>query len=141
MFSVSNALSAAQIEATLERLSAGGGAAALRLYTSARPDTPQDAPGADAQVVIELANPPGSITAGVLSLAPAVPGGTLVLADGIPRWGRFFAADGEAMADGDVTDAAHGGDIPVLGGATPDGDTSPMLYAGGLVLLGTVALT
>lgn len=141
MFSVSTITAAVQIQATLDRMSVGGGAAALHLYTSARPDTPQDAPGATAQVVIELASPPGTITEGVLSLVPASPGGTLVLADGIPRWGRFFAADGATIADGTVTDATHGGDIPVLGGATPEGDTSPMLYAGGLVLLGTVALT
>lgn len=141
MFKVSNSLAAAQIQATLERFGVGAGPAKLHLYTSTRPATPQDAPGADPQVIIELATPPGSVTAGVLSLVPATAGGTLVLLDGIPRWGRFFAADGEPMADGDVTDSTHGGDIPLLGGTTPGGETSPMLYAGGLVLLGTVALT
>ena len=141
MFKVSNALAAAQIAATLERFSTGAGAAKLCLYTNTRPATPQDAPGADPQVVIELATPPGSVTAGVLSLIPSTAGGTMVLLDGLPRWGRFFAAEGEPMADGDVTDSTHGGDIPLLGGTTPEGETSPMLYAGGLVLLGTVALT
>lgn len=141
MFAVSNALAAAQMQATLDRMSTGGGAAALHLYTTARPPTPQDDPGGAAQAVIALSSPPGVVTDGVLSLTPAVPEGTLVLADGIPRWGRFFAADGAPMADGDVTDDTHGGDITVGGGLTPDGDTSPLLYAGGLVLLGTVALT
>lgn len=141
MFNASIPLAAAQIQATLERFSVGAGPAKLHLYTSARPATPQDVPGADPQVIIELATPPGSVTDGVLSLVPVTAGGTLVLFDGIPRWGRFYAADGAPMMDGDVTDNAHVGDIPVLGGATPAGDTSPMLYAGGLVLLGTVALT
>ena len=36
---------------------------------------------------------------------------------------------------------AHDGDIRLAGGETPAGETSPMLYAGGLVLLGETSLT
>lgn len=140
MFGISPTLAAVQIAATLERINTGSGAASLQIYTDTRPASVTIAPGQDAQVVIALATPAGTITDGVLSLAASAPGGVMVLADGIPRWGRLFAADGAALADGNVTDAAHGGDIQLLGGSTPSGDTSPMLYAGGLVVLGTTAL-
>lgn len=140
MFGISPTLAAVQIAATLARINTGTGAASLQIYTDTRPTSVTIAPGQDAQVVIALASPAGTITDGVLSLAASAPGGVMVLADGIPRWGRLFAADGAALADGDVTDAAHGGDIQLLGGSTPSGDTSPMLYAGGLVVLGTTAL-
>lgn len=140
MFGISPTLAAVQIAATLERINTGSGAASLQIYTDTRPASVTIAPGQDAQVVIALASPAGTITDGVLSLAASAPGGVMVLADGVPRWGRLFAADGVAMADGNVTDAAHGGDIQLLGGSTPSGDTSPMLYAGGLVVLGTTAL-
>lgn len=141
MFNVSTALAAAQMAATLARINDGPGPAKLELYTTPRPVTPDTAAGIAAQVVIELATPAGSITDGVLSLTPASAGGALVLTDGIPRWGRVIAADGVALADGDVTDVASGGDITLLGGTTPAGDNSPQLYAGGLVILGTIALT
>ena len=140
-FGISTVLAAAQMTATLNRINSGAGAASLHIYTDTRPASTDVAPGQDAQIVIALANPAGTITDGVLSLTPSAPGGVMVLATGIPRWGRLLAADGAALADGDVTDAAHGGDIQLLGAATPDGDTSPMFYAGGLVALGTVALT
>lgn len=139
-FGISTTLAAVQIAATLARITTGTGAASLHIYTNARPASVDVEPGQAAQFVVALATPAGTITDGVLSLTPSAPGGVMVLADGIPRWGRLFAADGAALADGDVTDAAHGGDIQLLGGSTPSGDTSPMLYAGGLVVLGTTAL-
>ena len=43
--------------------------------------------------------------------------------------------------DKPVTDEANGGDFTVAGGVTPPGETSPLLQAGGLVLLGATALT
>ena len=48
---------------------------------------------------------------------------------------------GAIVAEGSVTDEANGGDFWVAGGATPPGETSPLLQAGGLVLLGTTSLT
>lgn len=141
MFGISDELARVQLEATLARINLGTGRAAWHIYTNARPASCNVAPGQTAQAVIELATPVGSITAGVLSLIPASTSGAIVQADGIPRWGRLVAADGAVLTDGNVTDPLHGGDIQLIGGKTPAGDNSPMLYAGGLVLLGTVALT
>ena len=77
----------------------------------------------------------------MLTLRPADPSGALVTATGLPRWARWRRADGVLVGDGTVTDTANGGDFTLTGAATPDGETSPMLYAGGRALLGTVTLT
>lgn len=142
-FTPSAELAAEQIAATLSLLAdqgGGSGNAAIHLFTTTRPATPNDPAGGTPQVVIELTNPPGTITNGVLTLTPKNPTGDSVAATGAPKWGRIYAADGTPVADGTVTDNTHGGDIQVIGGTTAPGATSPTLVAGGLVLLGTVAL-
>ena len=65
----------------------------------------------------------------------------MVMATGLPRWGLWVNGAGAIVAEGSVTDEASGGDFWVAGGATPPGDTSPLLQAGGLVLLGATSLT
>ena len=138
MFRVAPVLAAAQLAATLARADVGAGVARVRLYTTARPETPgahSDTPQAE----IALAKPCGTVTEGVLSLVPAAPG--MVMSQGMPRWAELIAADGALLTDGTVTNLAGGGDFRVEGAATPEGETSPLLYAGGLVTLGTVALT
>lgn len=137
-FRIGPALSAAQIAATLTRADAGEGTSRVRLYTTSRPATPgthSDTPQAE----ITLTKPCGSIVAGVLSLTPSAP--AMVMSLGIPRWAEWIAADGAFLADGTVTDMDGDGDFRVEGAATPDGETAPMLYPGGMVTLGTVALT
>ncbi len=137
---ISPAAALAQLQATMVLADTGPAASRLQLFTNAQP-APGVEPGAAPQVEIALAKPCGVIAAGVWSLTAANPGGTMVLTNGIPRWGRWLTAAGEWIADGDVTDLASGGAIRIAGGATPEGDNSPMLYAGGLALLGTTAFT
>ena len=48
---------------------------------------------------------------------------------------------GALVTEGRVTDDANGGDFQVTGGTTPPGETSPLLQAGGLVVLGATSLT
>lgn len=142
MFDISDALALVQMEASLARINTGTGQAALHIYTNNRPNTTNSPPGQEPQAVIELASPAGTMTEdGRMSLIPANPSGAMVLFDGIPRWGRLVAADGAVMADGDVTGPMYAGDIKIVGGKIPAGDTSPMLYAGGLVVLSATALT
>ena len=130
----------AQLASSLEFADAGGGPSVIKVYTTAQPATGA-APGGTEQAAIVLAQPCGTIGAGVLTLNPADPTGAMVLTNGLPRWARWERFDGLLVADGTVTDTANGGDFTLTGAATPPGETSPMLYAGGRALLGTVTLT
>jgi len=138
---ISDAAVVAQLLGLLARADAGTGASVLALYTTARPalitDVHADAP----QAGIVLAKPCGGMVGGALVLYVADPAGAMVMAQGMPRWGEWIAGDGAVLARFDVTDMDHGGGIRVIGGTTPEGETSPMLYPGGLVQLGLVALT
>ncbi len=137
---IGSALSQAQLQATLTLADTGAGNARVRLYTTDRPATlgsHSDTPQAD----VVLAKPCGAIVGGVLVLYPLDAAGTLVMAAGLPRWGEWVSANGAVLLDGTVTDMDNGGDIRVEGAQTPAGETSPMFYAGGLVQLGTTALT
>jgi hypothetical protein len=130
----------AQLEATMAYADQGSGASRLLVFATDKP-VPGAAVNATPQVEFVLAKPSGRITGGVWVLAAAQPGGSMVMATGIPRWARWLTAGGAWVADGDVTDADHGGAIRLAGGATPEGDTSPMLYAGGLAVLVSSELT
>lgn len=137
---ISPAAALVQLQATMAWADAGPAASRLQLFTSEQPAAGAE-PGAAPQVEITLAKPCGVIVGGVWSLTAANPGGTMVLTNGIPRWGRWLTAAGVWIADGSVTDLDHAGAIRIAGGATPAGDNSPMLYAGGLALLGATAFT
>ena len=135
------ALALAQLHAAITTADAGPGPSKVRLYTTARPDALGDDPGAAPQAEVVLAVPCATIVGGALVLHPADTGGTLVQITGTPRWGQWVSGAGTIVAEGSVTDADHGGDFQVAGGATPPGETSPLLQAGGLVVLGTTSLT
>ena len=131
----------AQLAAMLTRADTGPGRASLALFSTARPALITD-PHADApQAEIVLAKPSGNIIGSSLVLYVETPAGAMVQSNGLPRWAEWRAADGAVLARCDVTDMDHGGGLRVIGGATPEGETSPMLYTGGLVQLGLVALS
>lgn len=131
----------AQLAGMLARADQGAGNAAFTLFTTARPALITDAHADTPQATLTLAKPSGAIVDGQLVMYVQNPAGALVTATGLPRWGEWRAGDGALLARYDVTDMDHGGGLRVTGGATPDGETSPKLYAGGLVQLGLVALT
>lgn len=137
---ISSAMAAAQLQATLDRANAGAGNSRVQLFATTLP--PLIGQGTDTPMAeVILAKPCGAIIDGALTLYPLDANGSVVAADGIPRWAQWLAADGAVLADGTVTDASSGGDFQVAGGTTPPGDNSPALYAGGLVQLGATALT
>lgn len=138
---ISAAAVLAQLQGMLARADTGAGSSRLALYTTAPPALISDAHADTPQAEIVLAKPCGAIVGGALVLHVADPAGAMVMAQGLPRWAEWFAADGVLLARCDVTDMDHGGGIRIVGGATPEGETSPMLYPGGLVQLGLVALT
>ena len=127
----------AQLAASLAFADAGASPSVIRLYADAAVAagaTPTTSPLAE----ITLAKPCGTVAAGNLTLHPADTAGTLVLVSGTPRAARWISGDGLLVAAGTVTDMANYGDFRVAGGTTAPGDDTPMLYAGGLVLLGDV---
>lgn len=135
---LSTALRAAYLNALLARLDAGGGHAHIHIYSTTMPATPgthSDTPLA----TFTLPTPAGSVAGGVLSFGAVDQ--TMVMSDGYPRWGEIAAADGAVLIQGDATDAANGGFFIVAGAPTPGGETSPYFYAGGLMALGSSALT
>jgi hypothetical protein len=138
-WSVSTAVLEAQLAATVAQADSGPGSARLQFFTNAYPGP--GAPGQPPQAEIILAKPCATVTGGVLSFALAAAPDGLVLTAGIPRWVRWLSASGARIADGTVTDDAHGGDVQVIGGATPSGDNSPMLLAGSIIQLASSALT
>ncbi|MDA8446389.1 hypothetical protein [Paracidovorax valerianellae] len=131
----------AQLEATIARADAGSGRARVRLHTTARPTTIAGAAGGTPQAEIVLAKPCASIVNGALVWHAEDAGGALVMVAGVPRWGVWIGASGIVVSEGSVTDADHVGDFRVVGGTTPEGDDSPLLLAGGLVVLAASALT
>jgi len=138
---VGPALALAQLQAAIAVADAGPGPSKVRLYTTARPADLGGAPGAAPQAEVVLAVPCATVVGGTLVLHVADAGGTLVQTTGLPRWGQWVNGAGAVVADGSVTDGANGGDFQVTGGSTPPGETSPLLQAGGLVVLGPTSLT
>lgn len=137
---VSATLELAQLLGTIVRADVGSGTSRLAIYTTPRPSAIGQ-PHADVpQAEISLAKPCGAIVDGQLVLYVADATGSMVMASGIPRWAEWVAGDGAVLTRCDVTDLEHDGGMRVRGGATPEGDTSPMLYAGGKVQLGLIAL-
>lgn len=129
----------AQLAASIAFADAGAQPSRILLYADAGAATgaaPSGAPLAE----VTLAKPCGSIAAGQLTLHVADPAGAMVLASGQPRAAQWISGAGLLVAAGTVTDMDHGGDFRVSGAATPPGDDTPLLYAGGLVLLGAVVL-
>lgn len=131
----------AQLQAAIDLADDGPGPSRVLLFTTDRHAALDGAAGDTPQAEIVLAMPCASIVGGGLVLHVADPGGSLVLTTGMPRWGLWVNAAGDIVAEGSVTDEANGGDFWVAGGTTPLGDTSPLLQAGGLVVLGTTSLT
>lgn len=137
----SQTLTDAQLAASIARADAGASASVVHIYSTARPATIATVHADDPQATITLAKPCGAVVAHELVWHMAAPAGAMVQSNGLPRWAEWIAGDGAVLARCDVTDMDHGGGLRVLGGTTPAGETSPMLYAGGMVQIGQVALT
>ena len=124
------ALALAQLQAAITTADAGPGPSKVQLFTTTRHATADGAMGDVPIAEVLLAVPCATIV-----------GGTLVMSTGLPRWGQWVNGAGALVAEGSVTDDANGGDFQVTGGTTPPGETSPLLQAGGLVVLGATSLT
>ena len=135
-FELSTDLTLAQLQATIDFADDAAGNSVVKIYVEYPPED-SDTPLA----TIVLAKPCGVVAGGSFDLIADDPLGTLVTTGGIPHGARWEKSDGALVARGTVTDAANGGDFTVSGAETPVGETSPHLYAGGLVFLGDVTMT
>ncbi len=129
----------AQLLATVAYADGSGGASRIVLYDAVPADARSVPVGAVLSEVV-LAKPCGVVAGELLTLVPASAGGSMVLASGLPRWARWVRADGALVHSGDVSDMQHAGFFRLQGGVTPDGESTPSLQAGGLVLFGALVL-
>ena len=110
----------------------------MRIYLEVPADFLGSRGAVQAEVV--LARPSATVVNGTLVLHVRDAAGAMVMATGIPRWADWHAADGALLAGGEVSDSDHTGPWRLFGGQTPEGETSPLLYAGSLVQLGETSL-
>lgn len=87
-----------------------------------------------------LAVPAGAVDAGALFLAQASADGDLVLATGIPTWGRIELASGVWVADYSVSGPSGTGQVKILVQNPPEGDPEGKIYQGGTFFLGEVKI-
>ena len=130
----------AQLAATVTYADAASGASRLQIYSAMPEGDARAVPAGALLVSVILAKPCGTVAGEVLTLTPATLGGNVALAGGFARWCRWVRTDGALVFAGNVTDMANGGFFRLAGGYTPDGETSPLLQAGGLVMFGTMVL-
>lgn len=96
---ISTGLNEARLQATANHIDSGAGAGYFAIYGGTRAANIATAPGTTALVQIELTEPCGSVTAGVLNLTAADVG--MVANSGLATWARLFNGDGQAVLDCD----------------------------------------
>lgn len=129
---LSQALATARLDAVLAFLATGAGRARVRIFAGSRPPSADAAPGAGADILVELEldDPPGVVASGALTLDPLADG--LIMATGQAAWARVLNGAGAAAFDCDVSDTA---------GSAPLKLDTTQLYAGGAVRLVSAVLT
>lgn len=90
--------------------------------------------------VAVLADPEGTVSDGVLTLAQADPLGDIAVGTGVPTWGRLETADGVWVEDFTMSGASGTGQVKVTITDPPPGDPEGKIYQGGTFFLGTVTL-
>ena len=130
-----------QVQAVLARLDVGAGHARIRIYTTAQPADGKVGNGDTPQCTLTLAKPCGAIVGSALTLYLQDPTGALVMHTGLPRWADLVAADDVVIGRCKATDMDGDGVVRRRGADTPEGETSPLFYAGGRLQLGAVMLT
>lgn len=138
---LANAGFMAQLKGLRDRADEGTGNSIVLIYTEARPTSIADSHGFTPQASIVLARPSGIFSGNAFVLQARDPGGVMVAKSGIPRWADWVAADGTILLRANVSDMNNGGGWKVEGAETAEGETSPRLYSGGIVLLGSAVLT
>jgi len=108
----------------------------LHIYKGTRPATGAAPGGGDLLATLDLSDPCGTVSAGVLTFSAIESSNGL--ASGLPTWGRFSDGDGNAKLDGDVGIANE----LIVMDEDPDNLGYPVeIYEGGLVAVTSASLT
>lgn len=106
---ISTGVRNADVDAAVALLSAGSGAAKLRIYTGAQPAGPATAATGTLLVEIPLNDPAAAAAASGTATFDVTPEPTAIaVATGTPGWARFLDSDNNA-----VIDAAIGSDLTI----------------------------
>lgn len=108
---LASAIKTARLQAVLNAIDAGSGAAELRLYTAPQPSGGVAITTQTLLIALPLADPAGSISGAALTLTPMLD--TLCVASGDLAWARLVDSAGVWCADFDITLAGGGGAITV----------------------------
>ena len=130
----------AQLTATVAYADGASGASKVVVYNAYPKADPREIPDGAVMGEVLFKKPCGIVAGETLTLQAASAGGGLVLVGGFPRWVRWVRSDGALVFAGPASDMVHGGFFRFAGGYTPDGETSPLLQAGGLMLFGDLVL-
>ena len=130
----------AQLVATVAYADAASGASKAIVYSGYPAADPRGIPEGAVLGEVVFKKPCGIVAGETLTLQAANPSGGMVLVGGFPRWVRWERSDGQLVFAGPATDMDHGGFFRFQGGYTPEGETSPLLQAGGVLLLGNLVL-
>lgn len=105
---MSAAARTAQADAVLDLLDAGS---LLRIYTGSKPATPETAATGTLLLELELNDPAGTVSGGVLTLSASPTISAAAVADGTAGYARVLDSSEVAVFDGTVTAIGSGGDF------------------------------
>lgn len=122
MISETTACRESALSGRLTFLDTGSGTASINVYGGTRPASVNDAPGSAALVTVDLNNPAGVVSGGVLTLDPTASG--LIANTGTATWARVVNRNGGTAFDMDAGLTGSGAECVM---------SEVDLYAGGLV--------
>lgn len=100
------------VNAVTATIDADAGAGTLKIYTSPRPATPNDAPTGTLLATLTLADPSFAAAASGSADLDATPTlTTTAVASGTAFWFRVADNSGDAVLDGSITATGGGGDL------------------------------
>lgn len=105
------ALKNARLQATFDKLDAGASHGVVKLYTAPRIAAIGDTPTGTLVATLDLAEPCGSVTGGVGTLA--LPADAVVVADGVVTWALWCDGDGNQLFDTDVGNLASSAEVRI----------------------------
>lgn len=121
--SLSDAARTAMATGLRDTIDAGGGPGYVEIRTGTKPATVATGATGTLLATVTLADPSGTVSAGVLTLSGLPKTDTAADASGTAGWFRVYDSTGAAVVDGTVTGTGGGGDMEVDNPALVTGQT------------------